>query len=556
VGTSETQLLLNLGFIVVGAGVFAFIGKLIRMPSIVAYIVAGMVLGPVLHIVEVGDSLKLISKLGIALLLFLVGLELSFDKIRDVGRVALVAGLGQVVFTALGGMALCLVLGFDLVSSLFLSIGLTFSSTVVVVKLLDQKGDLGRLYGRIAVGIFLVQDLVVIAVLTLLSGLEPGGDLNWINVAQDLGIASGSMLLLLGVTLLASKYLLPKPFAWAARSPDTIFIWALFWCFLITSLAGFMGLSVEVGAFLAGIALAQLPYNTDLHQRLHPLMTFFVAIFFATLGVTLDLSAALDNWKASLILSLFVIIGNPLIFMIIISRMGYAEVTAFRASVTVAQISEFSFIFATLGLSAGLIGHEILSITALVGIVTIAVSAYMIIYTEPLYRFCRRIGLLRIFRAKQEPDIEKTGSRSDHVIVVGMNALGREIVQTMTARGERVLAIDTDPEKLTDLAPAEIVIGNVEYESVIEEIGLPHAKLVVSALRIEDANLLLAYRCRARGIPCAIHAFDVSIVDDLLELGTSYLLMPSVENVISQREAMAVAGIIDKNKTNRRRQQP
>ncbi len=547
--TTETQLLLNLGFLVVGAAGFAFLGKLVRMPSIVAYIVAGMVLGPVLNLVEIGDSLKLISKLGIALLLFLVGLELSFDKIRDVGHVALVAGLGQVVFTALGGMGLCLLLGFDLMSSIFLSVGLTFSSTVVVVKLLDQKGDLGRLYGRIAVGIFLVQDLVVIAVLTLLSGLTQGDGLNVASVLQGLGLAAGAMIALLGMILVAAKYLLPRPFAWAARSPETIFIWALFWCFLVTSLAGFMGLSVEVGAFLAGIALAQLPYHNDLHQRLHPLMTFFVAVFFATLGVQLDLGAALENWGASLALSLFVIIGNPLIFMIIIARMGYAEVTAFRASVTVAQISEFSFIFATMGLAAGLVGHEVLSITALVGIVTIAISAYMIIYTEPLYRFCRRLGILRIFRAKQEEDPETMADRSGHIIVVGMNALGRKIVRAMTNRGERVLAIDTDPKKLENLDPAAVVIGNVEYESVIEEIGLPRAKLVVSALRIEDANLLLAYRCRAKGIPCAIHAFDVTIVDDLLELGTDYLLMPSVESMIGQREAMEAAGIAGKLKT-------
>ena len=142
---SELTLLLDLGLIVTTAAVFAFIGKLIRMPSIIAYIVAGMLLGPAFHVVEIGDSLKLISKLGIALLLFLVGLELSFEKIRDVGRVAVVAGLGQVVFTALGGFALCLGLGFDFISSIFLAVGLTFSSTVVVVKLLDQKGELGRL---------------------------------------------------------------------------------------------------------------------------------------------------------------------------------------------------------------------------------------------------------------------------------------------------------------------------------------------------------------------------------------------------------------------------
>jgi Kef-type K+ transport system membrane component KefB len=540
----EMTLLLDLGLIVSVAAVFALLGKLVRMPSIIAYIVAGFLLGPALNAVEVGDSLELISKLGIALLLFLVGLELSFEKIRDVGRVAVVAGLGQVVFTALGGLALCLALGFDFMSSLFLAVGLTFSSTVVVVKLLDQKGDLGRLYGRIAVGIFLVQDLVVIAVLTLLTGLTKGGGFDFFSILKGLGLAAGGMAILLVVTLLASKYVLPKPFAWASRNPDTIFIWALFWCFLITGLAGAMGLSVEVGAFLAGIALAQLPYGNDLHQRLHPLMNFFVAIFFVTLGVQIDLAAALDNWVASVVLSLFVIIGNPLIFMIIIARMGYSEITAFRASVTVAQISEFSFIFATLGLAAGLIGQEVLSITAFVGILTIAVSAYMIIYTEPLYRFMQKTGLLKLFRAKQEPDREETESRADHIIVVGMNALGREVVKQLCARGEQVLAIDTDPKKLEGLEGAEILIGSVEYESVVDEIRLKDAKLVVSALQIEDVNHLLAYRCRALGVRCAIHAFDVSVVEDLLDLDTAYLFMPTVDGVVEQRMIMEREGVV------------
>jgi len=530
----ELNLLLNLGLIVITAAGFAFLGKCIRMPSIVAYILAGITLGPVFGLVELSHSLELISKVGIALLLFLVGLELSFEKIRDVGKVAVVAGLGQVVFTALGGLVLCLCLGFDLIPSLFLSIALTFSSTVVVVKLLDQKGELGRLYGRIAVGIFLVQDLVVIAVLTLLTGLQVGGSFELGAVLVGLAKATGGMLILLAVTLLASRYILPKPFAWAARSQDTSFIWALFWCFLVTALAGAMGLSVEVGAFLAGIALAQLPYNDDLHRRLHPLMNFFVAIFFVTLGVQMNLGAAQEYWVSAVVLSLFVIIGNPLIFLIIITRMGYSELTAFRTSVTVAQISEFSFVFAAMGLAAGLIGEGILSIVAVVGIVTIASSAYMIIYTEPLYRFCKRFGLLRIFRAKQEVEAEEASERKGHVIVVGMNALGRAIVKQLDARGERLLAIDTDPKKLEGLGAAETMIGNVEYESVVEEIGLRRARLVVSALQIEDTNHLLAYRCRSAGVPCAIHAFDISVVEDLLELDTSYMFMPAVDGVREQ----------------------
>ncbi len=540
----ELHLLFNLGAIIATGAVCAFLGKVIRMPSIVAYLAAGMLLGPALGLVEIDHSLELISKLGIALLLFLVGLELSFEKIRDVGKVAFYAGIGQVVFTALFGFLLCLALGFAPVPALFLAVALTFSSTVVVVKLLDQKGELDHLYGRIAVGIFLVQDIVVIAVLTILTGLQgAGAGFDPASIALSLARAGGGMVLLLGLTLLAAKYLLPRPFAWAARSPDTSFVWALSWCLLIAGLASALGLSIEIGAFLAGIAVAQLPYNSDLHRRLHPLMTLFVAVFFVTLGVRMDFSAAHESWSAAAILALFVLIGNPLIFMIIIARMGYSEGTAFRTSVTVAQISEFSFIFAAMGVSAGLVGDDTISIVALVGIVTIAASAYMIIYTEPLYRTLKRIGALKCFRAKQQADTDAYRARRGHIIVVGMNALGREIVSQLCRRGERVLAIDTDPAKLDGLGAADTLIGNVEYESVVEEVGLREAKLVVSALQIEDTNHLLAYRCRACGVPCAIHAFDVSVVDDLLELDTSYLLMPTVDGIVEQRRLLDTIGL-------------
>lgn len=542
---TESTLLLNLGFIVLGAAIFAFLGKLLKMPSIVAYILAGIVLGPVLGLVELDHSLELITELGIALLLFLVGLELSLDKIRDVGRVAVVAGIGQVVFTALFGFILCLLLGFSVTASLFLSVALTFSSTVVVVKLLDQKGELNHLYGRIAVGIFLVQDIVVIFVLTVLSGLGEGQTaFTFASVALGLIRAIASMVLLSVFVFVAARYLLPRPFAWAARSPDTIFVWSLCWCFLVVALAGAMGLSLEIGAFMAGIAIAQLPYNSDLHRRLHPLMTFFVAIFFVALGVHMDMRAAFERWDVALILSLFVLIGNPLIFMVIIARFGYSERTAFRTSVTVAQISEFSFIFVAMGYTAGLVGQEVLSIVALVGMVTIAVSAYMILYTEGLYRFCRWTGILHIFRAHGDEDEDGSRTHQGHIIVVGMNGLGREIVRQLDLRGESVLAIDTDPNKLLGLGRAHTMIGSVEYETMIEEIGLRQAKLVVSALQIEDVNHLLAYRCRKLRVPCAIHAFDVSMVEDLLDLETAYLLMPNVDGVVGQREILERAGIL------------
>lgn len=547
----DMELLRSLGFIVVVGAIFAFSGRFLKIPSIVSFIFAGLFLGPLTGLVSLNHTLELISEIGIALLLFLVGLELSFDRIKDVGKVAVVAGIGQVVFTAAGGLVICLLLQFTFIESLFLALALTFSSTVVVVKLLDHMGDLNKLYGRIAVGIFLVQDLVVVVLLTLLAGLaglESDQEVDLAAIAGNLGLAFGGMTLILVIAMVASRYVLPKPFAWAARSPDAILIWALCWCFGLVLLAETMALSLEIGAFIAGMALAQLPYNGDLRHRLHPLMNFFIAIFFVTLGIRTELEEAMAAWPAALILSLFVLIGNPLIFLFIITRMSYSQRTAFRTSVTVAQISEFSFIFAAMGVASGLIGSTILSIVALVGIVTIAVSAYMILYSEALYRLCKRWGLLRIFPSRgsagEEEGEEEEAERSGHIIVVGMNSLGRELVKRLVNHGEKVLAVDTDPGKLEGLSGAETFIGNVEYESVVVEIGLKHAKLVISALQIEDANHLLAYRCRAADVPCAIHAFDVSVVDELLELDTDYLLMPTADGVIRQVERLKEEGVL------------
>lgn len=577
---SDQDIIQTVGIMIVSAALLVLVSRLVRMPSIVAYILAGLVLGPILGLVSldppgptdaedlresetemvegesgeppgqdseqpsvvqgigqgagethgthadaVGHStLHIISELGIALLLFLVGLELSLERIRDVGKVALFAGIGQVVFTAVGGFILSWLIGFGLMESIFLAIALTFSSTVVVVKLLDQKKELHSLYGRIAVGIFLVQDLVVIIMLTFLAGLgRAGEEQDALATALSLLWAFVGMGMLLALALVSSRYLLPMLFRWAGPWPQMTFIWSICWCFIFVKLAEKTGLSLEIGAFLAGISLAQLSGAEDLRRRVHPLMNFFIAIFFVSLGAQMDLSAARDDWWRAAILSLFVLIGNPFIFIWIIARCGYSERTSFLTSVTVAQISEFSFIFARMGLAAGLIAANILSMVMVVGLVTIAVSSYMILYNHPLYAICKKLGLLRMFKAGQVDEEEPERTLSGHIVVVGMNPLGRRLATDLHRSGQTVLAVDTDERKLSGL-PCRTMVGNIDYLSMVEETALEHAKLGISALQIEDTNNLFAYRCREFGIPVAIHAFDRSVLDDLRRLGVSYLI--------------------------------
>jgi Kef-type K+ transport system membrane component KefB len=537
---ADPILLSSLGTILVAAGLAAVLTRRLNVPTIVAYLGVGLLLGPATGVLSPDEAVAVISEVGIALLLFLVGLELSIPKIKGVGGVAMAAGIGQVVFTAAGGFGLAWLLGFDTMESIFLATALTFSSTVVVVKLLSQKRELDSLYGRIAVGIFLVQDLVVIVVLTFLAGLGDPETLTPSGLAGSLGLAFGGMLLLLAGALGTARSVLPRVFGWASASPETIFIWSLCWLFIFVLAAEAMHLSPEIGAFLAGISLAQLPYNHDLRRRVQPLTNFFLAVFFVSLGVQMQLGAAQQYAGAALVLSLFVLIGNPLIFMVIIARMGYSERTSFLTSVTVAQISEFSFIFAAVGLAAGLIDESILSLIAVVGIVTIAASSYMILYNHELYAWFERRGLLRVFRARAEaaPDIaaaadEGAGgeaSAAGHIVVVGMNTLGRTLVQRLAESGEDVVAVDTDPAKLAGL-PARTIIGDVQYPAVLEEAKLADAKLLVSTLRIEDTNNLLAYHAVKLGVPSSVHAFERSVVTDLREIGVNHLMISSNDGI-------------------------
>lgn len=539
---NEGSLFFSVGWIVVGAAVCLLLARLVRLPSIVACLVAGLVLGSGLGLVERTETLDLLADVGIVLLLFLVGLELSFSKIRQVGMVAVVAGLGQVAFTVVGGFLLCSLLGFAVLDAVFVAAALTFSSTVVAVKLLTDKGELNDWYGRIAVANSLVQTLVVLLALIFINSLSEAGRLDFLLIGRSLLFSLGKLVLLFGGTYLLVKFVLPRILPWIASSPGAIFIWSLCWCFLVVGAAGWMGISLEVGALLAGLNLAHVRYSRDLQHRIKPLMNLFVAMFFVILGVQINVAEALAYWWPALVLSAFVLIGNGFIFMVIIPRFGFSERTSFCAGVTGAQISEFSFIFVKLGLAAGLVSGAVVSVVALVGVLTISASAYLILYNGPLYAWFARTGLLRIFRAGKtdRADDSKT-SREGHIVIVGMNSLGRLLAETLHAKGEQVIALDTDAAKLNGL-PCETMVGSSEYLDVLLEADLPKAKLLISALRIEEANELLAFRARQFGVPCSIHAVDISMVDNLLELDVDYLMLSKVDGIKLQTRYLRERG--------------
>jgi len=535
---TESLLLRDLGTILVAGATLSLLGRVVRVPAIVAYIAAGLLLGPVTGVVEVTGGLEVISETGVALLLFLVGLELSLARVRDVGALALGAGFLQVGLTWAGGFGLCVALGIEPIPAVIVGLAVAFSSTAVVVKLLEERGELRAGHGRISVGILLVQDLVVIVSLTVLAGLSgteaaghgggaaagvprPGG------ITARLGQAFLGMGVLVAVTIGAARGLLPRLFGWVAGERETLYVWSLTWCFLLILGAEAFHLSPEMGAFLAGLALAQLPVAHDLYRRVAPLTNFFLAVFFVSLGVGMDPGAAAEEVALVAALVLFVLLGKGTLIAWLLARMGQDEETAFRAGVTLAQASEFSFIVVGLAVAADLVSAGLASAVAMTGLVTIAVSTYGILGSDGLYRRLRGGRLLRLLGAPppgRGPEAEEAERLSSHVIVVGMNLLGRTLARRLVEAGRRVVAVDTDPRKLDDL-PCPTIHGDALDPAVLEEAGLGRARLLVSALRIEDVNVVLAHRCREAGVVCSVHAFDPSVVERLEETGADHLIV-------------------------------
>ncbi|MGH7576343.1 MAG: cation:proton antiporter, partial [Longimicrobiales bacterium] len=429
----------------------------------------------------------------------------------------------------------------------------TFSSTIVVVKLLDQRGDLDALYGRIAVGVLLVQDVLVLIVLTVLAALGATGEPTAEGFAEPRiwaggGLAGGLVrtvggMAALGASAFVAARYVARPFAWLARSFEALFIWSLCWCFLFIIAAEVLGLSVEIGAFIAGVSLAQLPYTRELRRRVQPLVSLFIAVFFVTLGARMQIGAAAQHWLAALVLTVIVLVIKPLTLMSIVPRLGYGERTSVLASITLAQISEFSFVLAGLGLAAGLLDEAALSLVGVVGVLTIGVSSYVIAYSDFLYGLLASSGMLRPFRATHgdEPAVEQPPA--GHVIVVGLNALGRRIVHALLDRGEPLVVIDTDPGKLEGI-DVTFVLGNASDDAVLDEANIDEAKLLISTLQIEDTNNLLAYRCRELGVPVSIHAFDPALIEDLEQIGVDHMMVSKHDGIRQVAAQLRVAGVI------------
>jgi Kef-type K+ transport system membrane component KefB len=520
-----TSLFVEFSVLLIIVIAFSFLMRLLRQPLIIGYILTGILISPAfLNLSQSQESLALFSEMGVAVLLFIVGLNLNPSVIREVGKVAVVTGLGQVTFTFLLGFGVMKLLGFPTAVALYISAGLTMSSTIIIMKLLSDKGELETLHGRISTGFLLVQDLVAVAMMIMVTSLAQGGTTSLLMKTALEGFGAIFLVIFL------SYAFMPAITKKVASSQELLLLFSLTWCFALASLFYRAGFSLEIGALLAGISLATSHYRHEVSARLRPLRDFFIVMFFILLGSRMLFEEVLAHIFPILLLSAFVLLGNPLIMLLIMRFLGYSTQTAFLTGLAVAQISEFSFILVALGVQVGHIPAEAASLIALIGIITLTVSTYFIQYSHQLYQ--RLAGFLLIFDkiGKVPVQMAAMGRKPHDILLFGCNRIGFELLHSLKKMQKRFLVVDYNPDTIRKLQHMgiECMYGDAGNTETLHEINIRTAKMVLSTVPDSDVNMLLISQIRQQNKNALILVVSNQLHDalKLYEAGASYVIMP------------------------------
>ncbi len=526
----------QVGVVLAIAAAVAAFGLALKQPLIISFMFAGILVGPaVLGLVEDADQIELLASIGISLLLFVVGLRLDLGMIRTVGPVALATGLGQVFFTSLIGFLIAIAFGLEVVPAIYVSVALTFSSTIIIVKLLSDKKEIDSLHGRIAVGFLIVQDIMAILALIALTALGGSGGEDGESFVSSALLIAGKGLLLLGTIACLMRWVLPVVTGYMARSPELLVLFSIAWAVSLSAGADMMGFTKEVGAFLAGISLASTQQRDAIGARLVVLRDFLLLFFFISLGATLDVSSLGAELGKAAVFSLFVLVGNPLIVMVIMGVMGYRKRTGFMCGLAVAQISEFSLILAALGLSLGHLDSSAMSLVTLVGLVTISASTYMILYSGPLY--ARLSGVLSVFERRvtaregeTNADVDAAAARAHLILVLGLGDYGTSIAEQLRQHGWNLLAVDFDPDALKRARAMglPVLYGDAGDPELLAQLPLAHASWILSTVRSHETTVALTHLLAEAGYGgrLALTATDSAKATVYRRLGAHLVLEP------------------------------
>jgi Kef-type K+ transport system membrane component KefB len=484
-----TDLLSSIGICVGFAALIAAVTWRFRQPLIIAYLATGVIIGPIgLGFIKNQASISTVAEIGLILLLFVIGLEIDLRKMAGGGAAVLLTGALQVPICVALGLAFFYLFGVQNgphdYALLYLAACMSLSSTLVVVKILNDKFELDTLPGRITLGVLVIQDLWAVAMLAVQPNLVNP------NLVPLLGsLWRGALLVVGGFAI--SKYVLPHLFRMVAKAPELVLVSALGWCFFLAGAASLIGLSREMGALIAGVSLSTFPYNYDVVAKAVSIRDFFVTLFFVALGMQITIPS-LKVLELALIASAFVIVSRVVVVPILYAlRLGLR--TSIVPAINLAQVSEFSIVIASLGVTLGQIKQDVLTIVIITFAVTSVVSTYMINFSHPI-----QAVLTSVFKALGLKDLD--AGREDlaeelhqPVIFLGFfrdtSSILYEFEHEGTAKEarefvEKILVIDFNPTVLRELRRKKIkcIYGDIAHSDTLRHAGVEHATLVVSSI--------------------------------------------------------------------------
>ncbi len=540
----QTSLFFELALIIAIGVLVAIIMRLLRQPLIVSHILTGLIVGPFfLNFLHSTEIFNLFGEIGISILLFTVGLNLTPHLIKQFGKISIFTGVGQVVFTSIIGYFIAILLGYNTTVSIYVGIALAFSSTIIILKLLSDKNELESLHAKISIGFLLVQDFIALILLFSIPIISNPGS-SFLDIIVTFG--KGAIMVMI-VWLIAHKVLKPLN-NFLSHSQELLFLFSLSWGFMIAAIFKMAGFSLETGALIAGISLATLPSRHEISARLLPLRDFFIVLFFIILGAQMSLTDLTEILPKAIIFSLFIIIGNPLVVMIIMRYFGYRKQTSFKTGLSVAQISEFSLILVALGVSLGHIDNVILSTVTLIGLITIFISSYLILHADSLYTILE--PWLSIFE-KKHPTEQALKNKQFPIILFGCNRIGYDFVETFSREKKKFLVIDYNPETVAELEVAGISAeyGDASDIAFLDDIETNKLELLISTIPVFVSNKLIAETIRKKNKKAIIMMIAHTINDALAlyDAGVDYVILPHFLG------GQYAADIILKIGTNRRR---
>lgn len=508
--------------IVVAAGV-AMIMRLLKQPLIMSYILTGIIAGPaLLNLIEAKHAFETFSEIGITLLLFIIGLELSLTVIKQLGKPVFLTAGAILLSVGTLGYLLGVAFHFTVMESVIIGLALFFSSTIIIAKVLSDKKELTRLNGRIAIGVILVDDIIATFALLFVAAGKGG----------QLGLGEVGFLILKGVIVVAllvfvSVKVLPKLTKFIAKSQELLFLFALAWGFGVATIVNMAGFSIEIGALFAGVALAQLPYVHEIGARLKPLRDFFIILFFITLGESLHLGSIGQAIVPAIAFSLVAIIMKPLVVMMSLGLLGYTKRTSFKTGINLSQVSEFSIILVVVSVQSGLVGEALSAVITLVAIITIATSTYLMQYDNWIYAKLEKH--LRFFE-RQDAQEHKYHAKTYPTVMFGYKNGGQQFLKTFRGMKQRFVVVDYDPEVIEELERKHIeyLYGDATDHEVLSEINIEKSKLVVSIISDHTVNLSVVRYVRRHNKTAVVICYsnDHNEAAELYKLGASYVMLP------------------------------